>query len=612
MSATPDPTTAYARAAAAGKVVVGRLVKLACERHLADLKDGPVRSIRWDAKAADRAFRFIGLLSLGEGAFEGRPFILQPFQQFIVGSLFGWKGADSFRRFRTAYVEIGKGNGKTPLAAAVGLYGLVADGEAGAEVYSAATTREQAGILFRDAQNMAKASKTLAKRLDVGRHNIANPTTNSFFRPVSSEHRGLDGKRPHVVLVDEVHEHPNAMVVDKMRAGTKGRRQALILEITNSGYDRESVCWHHHAYSIKVLEGQADDSWFAFVCQLDACDDCRAAGLNQPKDGCAACDDWKDEAVWPKANPGLGVIIPHKYVREQVREAVGMPSKEGIVKRLNFCVWTELNTSAIPMDQWDMAGDPEPMEWRRRAIERLRRRPCKAGLDIGSTSDLTALALLFHEGDDYTVLPYFWIPERSARKRSRADGVSYEQWVRQGWVLPTEGDTTDYDRVKADVLGLTEQFAVREIAVDRLFQGVQLSTQLMGEGLNVIAFGQGFFSMAAPVKRMLELIQSGKMLHGGNPVLRWMASNAATEQDPAGNLKWSKKSSGDKIDGIVAATMALGREDAKPEWPSVYETRGILSAVGGGEAPQSARGGAAPETAPASPLWAWGDDDDDD
>ena len=239
-----------------GKIVAGKYVRLACKRHLADLENGHQRGLQWSVKRSEKVIAFFErFLILAEGDFSDRPFVLQPWQCFVIGCIFGWLGPDGYRRFRTAYIEIGKGNGKTPMAAGIGLYGTIADGEKAAEVYSAAVTKEQAGLTFRDAENMVLASPGLKNRLRILRNCIIDRKTNSLFRVISSEKRGLDGKRPHIALIDEIHEHPTATVVDKMRAGTKGRRQALIFEITNSGYDRMTVCWDHHEQSIKILEG---------------------------------------------------------------------------------------------------------------------------------------------------------------------------------------------------------------------------------------------------------------------------------------------------------------------------------------------------------------------
>lgn len=551
---------AYAEAVVSGEIVAGRLVRLACQRHLDDLEHGHERGLRFDEAAADKALSFFGLLKLAEGEHEGQPFVLQPWQQFVIGSLFGWKASDGTRRFRTAYLEIGKGNGKSPMAAGIGLYGLLGDGEAAAEIYSAATVKDQAKILFRDAENMVKASPALARRVDQRVNNLAVLASNSYFRPVSSEHRGLDGKRVHIALIDELHEHPNATVVDKMRAGTKGRRNPLIFEITNSGYDRHSVCFQHREYSEKVLTDQLpNDSWFAYVCGLDPCDACRAEGAVAPKDDCERCDNWQDEAVWLKANPNLGVSITLKYLREQVAEAKGMPAKQGIVKRLNFCIWTEQVTRWVPLDLWDQAGPQTP-------LAELRGRPCFAALDLASTIDIAALTLWFpdrdgpdednDEGGD--LLAWFWVPEDNIDARVKRDKVPYDVWVRDGLIEATPGNVTDYDFIREQVNSLAQTYDIAEIAYDP-WNATQLAVQLQGDGATMVPFRQGYVSMNEPCKSFERLVMKGLIRHGGNPVLRWMLGNVAVRTDPAGNIKLDKERSPEKIDGIVAGVMAIGR-----------------------------------------------------
>ena len=534
----PDPVTDYARAVVDGRIVAGAPVRLACARHLRDLVEGPKRGLRWDLERVHHVLGFFAALRLSDGEHAGQPFVLQPWQQFIVGSLFGWITADGWRRFRTAYVEIGKGNGKTPMAAALGLYMMIADGEAGAECYSAAVGRDQAAITFRDAVRFRQASGALSAATVEHAANIAFPRLSSYFRPISSEGRGLDGKRVHYAGIDELHEHPSPVVVDKMRAGTKGRRQALIFEITNSGYDRRTVCWDHHVYSLKVLDGVIDnDQWFAYVCALD--------------EG----DDWlHDEACWAKANPNLGVSIRHDYLRELVTEAREMPSKQNIVARLNFCVWTEQATRWLPMDRWD--GCDAPLD-----LEALRGRECFGGLDLSTTTDLTALVWVFppvSSAEPWIVLPRFWIPADNIERRVRKDRVPYDLWVKQGHIEATEGTVVDYDLVRERILQDCERFRVREIAIDR-WNATQLATQLQAEGLTVALFGQGFASMSAPAKQLEKLVMGGELAHGGNPVLRWMAANCAVAQDPAGNIKPDKARSTERIDGIVALVMGLGR-----------------------------------------------------
>jgi phage terminase large subunit-like protein len=551
-----DRTTAYATDVVAGRVVAGPWVRLACERHLRDLEQGAARGLTFDVQLAARAIAFIECLTLADGEHAGQPFTLQPWQAFVVGSLFGWLAPDGFRRFRTAYVEIGKGNGKTPMAAAIALYLALADGETGAEVYTAAVSRDQAKICFRDVQRFAEASPALASRLKVDAQNVAHHASGSYIRPVSSEGRGLDGKRVHGALIDEIHEHQTSVVVDKMRAGTKGRRQALIVEITNSGYDRHSVCWDHHEYSTKVVQGIVEnDSWFGYVAALD--------------EG----DDWLDDPTcWVKANPNLGVSITEKYLQEQVAEARDIPSKRNIVARLLFCVWTEQSSVWVPIEHWDKGAVPLN-------LEQLRGRECFGGLDLASTADIAAHVLVFPPtgGERWAVLPRFWCPQDGIRLRSRRDGVPYDRWAQEGHIVATDGNQIDYAFLRDSIQRDAELYRFKGIAFDR-WNSSHLVQELLADGFNMLGFGQGFASMAAPVRELQRLIMSEQIAHGGHPVLRWMISNIAAAQDPAGNEKFDKSKSGDKIDGAVALAMALGIAIADEiKGPSVYETRGVLT-----------------------------------
>lgn len=521
-----------------GTVVAGSWVRLACERHLRDLEHGRERGLEFDRKASEKALRFFEFLRLSEGEFDGEVFKLMPWQAFIVGSLFGWKGPDGFRRFRTAYIEVGKGNGKSPMAAAIGLYGLVADDEPGAEIYAAATNRDQARILFEDAQHMVEGSDDLAELGLVSLVNVINaPDSHGTYKPISAQARSLDGKRVHIALIDELHEHPTSLVVDKMRLGTKNRRQALIFEITNSGHDRTSVCWEHHQYSTQILEGVVEvDSWFAYVCALD--------------EG----DDWRDESVWIKANPGLGTIISLKYLRETVQEAEGIASKQNLTRRLNFCEWTEGAERWLDMADWDAARtaiDPES----------LLGRSCYAGLDLAKVRDITSLCLLFppaDAGEPWRALWWHWVPEDDIGRRSREDKVPYDAWAREGHLLTTPGNTTDFDFIHVEVVRLAGLYDILEVPIDRTFAG-ELKHKLTDSGLDVVEFGQGFLDMGPPVDEIERLIVGHEFAHDGDPVLRWMASNAVIVEDAAGNHKIDKGKSSEKVDGLIALAMALGR-----------------------------------------------------
>lgn len=553
---TASPVTDYASRVVSGEIVAGKMVRQACQRHLDDLEHGPARGLQFVPGEAEYAINFFKLLSLTEGEFAGKPFLLEPFQQFIVGSLFGWKGADGYRRFRTAYIELGKGNGKSPMAAGVGLFGLIADGEAGAEIYAAAVTRDQAKILFSDAEKMVEKSPSLSSKIESTVNNLTYGATQSYFRAISAEARGLDGKRVHMALIDEVHEHPSPIVVDKMRAGTKNRRQALIFEITNSGYDKNSVCYDHHRFSEQILEGSIkNDEWFAYVAQIDE------------------NDDWKDESCWMKANPGLDTILPRKYLREQVAEAIGMPSKQNIVLRLNFCVWTEQATRWLDMDQWDLCGG------KINAASLAGRRKCWAGVDLSATTDLSALALVFEPDDDdvVDVLMYYWVPEERMRERAQRDRVPYDRWVREGFIEMTEGNVVDYDAIRERINGLRDLgYNIAEVAMDP-WNATQTSTQLMGDGFEVAAIRQGFASLTAPSKELERRVAEKSIRHGDNPVLRWNASNVAIAQDPAGNIKPDKSKSTERIDGIAAIVNGMARMLYRENTNSVYQERGLRS-----------------------------------
>lgn len=543
--------TAYARAVVAGALVAGRLARLACARHLRDLLALPARGYRFSEERADHAIEFfptyLRLYDAGEKT--GEPFELGPVWQFIIGSLFGWLGPDGMRRFRTGYIEMAKGNTKTAVLSGLGLYGITCDAEAGAQVLAAAVTREQARILFDDAKNMANASPALLEELLVGENNIAHPSSRSFMRPVSSEGRSLDGKRVHMALIDEIHEHPDAVVVNKLRAGTKGRPQPLIVEITNSGYDRLSVCWQHHERSARILEDvERQDDWFAYVCHLDPCEPCRLEGYQQPREGCTACDDWTDERVWPKANPMIDVAVPRKYLRAQVEEARGMPATRDLVQRLNFCIWTSRHLSWIPADRWQLCETRVP-------DDDLRGVPCFAGLDLGQSDDLSAFALVFMLPDGRVATrTRYWLPE--AALRARPDRP-YAVWQRAGLLRVTDGDTTDLDLVEREVAERCHAHGVVELAYDRRF-AEQMRLHLEGEGIVCVDMPQGY-QLNEAIRKIEELVKTGRLCHGGDPLLAWMASNVALRRGTRGEVRLDKEHAADKIDGIAALAMATSR-----------------------------------------------------
>lgn len=603
------PVTAYAQAVLDGEIVSGRLVKLACQRHMRDLKDGHKRGIHFSEDDANHALDFFPqFLRHNEGEHANQPFNLSPHQVFIVGSIFGWLKADGYRRFRVAYWEESKGGGKTPTCSGMAIYGLTMDGEQGAEIYTAAVTRDQAGIAFKDCKHMAEKS-TFADRLIITEHNIAYPATNSFIRPVSSEARSLDGKRVFFAVVDELHEHNTHLVVDKISLGVKGRKSPLILEPTNSGYDRTSVCWEHHEYTRQVLEQVfEDDTWFGFIPQLDTCDKCLADNKSSPQDDCENCDHYWDESVWKKSNPNLGVSITYDYLRSEVAKARRIPSHAMMVKRLNFGIWTENYSHWLPMDDWDACAGP--LDWRA-LRESLKGRRCFAGLDLADTSDTASLVLIFppdkivkkiqatrEDGTEidaelldepFFMLAFVWIPSEM-KNRTGQERARFEGWIAQGLIEATPGNLIDYRYILKTIGQCRLDYDLKMLAFDR-WGSTKIVTELCDDlGFTVdekeakqyrkpllVQMGQGFASMSSPTKEMSNLVIAHKIVHGGHPVLRWAFGNVVIDQDPAGNEKINKAKSTDKVDPAVAGVMGLELAIRNPVPPgSVYEDRGLL------------------------------------
>lgn len=549
---------AYARAIVAGQIVAGRYVRLACQRHLDDLATGAARGLLWKPHKAESILVFAEETIFLE---EDKPLKLDDWQAFILGSLFGWYNAEGFRRFRMAYVEGGKGCGKTPLAAIIGLYGLVMDNEHAPEIYSAAVAKDQAALCFNAASMMVQASPDLFKRVSIQVGSLTVPSRYGVFRALSSEQRTLDGKRVHIGIIDELHEHPDDKVSAKIRAGTKSRRNALILEITNSGWGRTSVCRKHHETSVKIVEKiVTNDAWFAYVCTLDPCSACAAKGLEQPDSKCPQCDDYRNPKVWKKANPGLGTILPESYLRDQVAIAETVVSEENLIKRLNFCQWTEQAVRWINMQKWDACGRSNgPFATREALLAALKGKPCKLGLDASTTGDFSAAVLEFElEGGWYPVIPFLFLPADNLQERVDSTGIRFDTWASEGAIYTTPGNLIDYDFIRNVIKGLGQEYDITEIAYDP-YNISQLTTQLAGDGFQCVPVRQGFLTLSAPSKEIEKLVLREKLLHCAHPVLRWMASNVAVSQDAAGNVKPDKEKSSEKIDGIVALVMAHDR-----------------------------------------------------
>lgn len=541
----------------AGRIVAGPLVRMACERHLRDRRGGKKRGLVFDESAATRIIdffeKFLRLPDVLDEDGTPRPFLLSPWQAFICGSLFGWKRANGYRRFRYAYIETGKGSGKSPLAAGMGLYGLLMDGEAAAEIYAAAVTLKQAKVLFQDAERMVEVSPELKKRIFASVNNLAYQKTMSFFRPVSSEHRALDGPRPHMGFLDEVHEHPTPLVITKIRAGAKGRKQPLFVEITNSGYDRTSICFQHHEQARRVLEGTIEgDSLFAYVCTLDEGD-----------------DPLVDRTCWPKTNPGLGVTIQEDYLEEQVAIAKAVPAEMNTVLRLNFCVWTQTHSRFFDMQDWHACNATV-------SDDELVGAPCYAALDLGESDDLSAFARVWLLDDGRVVARMrYWTPESALE---RFPNRPYAEWRRAGALEVTEGNITDFDQVEQAVGEDCLRDGVIECRYDKRF-AQQMALHLQGLGINMVDQPQGF-QLNEALRFFSDAVVEHRFCHGGDPVLGVMASNTVVRHGRHGEIRPDKEKAPEKIDGIVAVAMAIAGGISQAPSESKYERETGLVTIG--------------------------------
>lgn len=555
--APTDPVTQYALDVVAGRFVTGTLVKKAAERHLRDLADGHKRGLFFDTAAAQHAIDFAPLLHHYVGEWAGTPIRLEAWEQFIVGAAFGWKRADGTRRFRSVYVEVAKKNGKTLLAAVIAILLAFFDNEPGAEVYSGATKRDQAKLSWNAAAAMVRRSPSLRSRIKIvggmsGAVSMVQYETESFFRPLGEDADSDQGINVHGAIIDELHVHKDRRLIDNLETATAARRQPMTVKITTAGVKRESVWAEERADAVSVVEGRADDdSMLVLVYTLD--------------EG----DDPLDEAVWPKSNPNLGVSVSVESLREQAAKAARNPGAMGAFLRFRMNVPTSASTRALDIDEWDACSgrlEGETYEdWAARVLDphdadgKIIVRYGHGGLDLASVKDLTAFILVLRDGEGtYDVLCRFWCPEDGVVDRSRRDGVPYDAWVRDGYLIATPGNVTDYAFVKAEIGALALRHGIGEIGFDR-WNATQLAVEIGQEGATLVAIPQTHAGLGPAWHELGKMILDRTIQHGGHPILRWMAGNVEVEYDAAGNEKPSKRLSNERIDGMVALDMAVGR-----------------------------------------------------
>lgn len=511
----------------------------------------------YDEKKAQRAVQFINCLKHTKGQWRGVPFELLPWQETIICDIFGTVKANGYRQYNTAYIEIPKKNGKSELAAAVALYMTCGDYEWGAEVYGCASDRQQASIVFDVAVDMVDQCPALKKRIKpiMSVKRLVYQPTNSFYQVLSAEAYTKHGLNVHAVVFDELHAQPSRDLYDVMTKGSgDARTQPLFFLITTAGNDRNSICYEVHQKAKNILEGKKIDPTFYSAIY-----------------GIEDNDDWSKEENWYKANPSLGHTIDIEKVRAAFQSAKENLAEENLFRQLRLNQWVKQSVRWMQMDCWDECSFSV-------CPDSLRGRVCYGGLDLSSTTDITAFVLVFppcEKDARFIVLPYFWIPADNLATRVRRDHVPYDIWEQQGYIKTTEGNVVHYGFIEAFIEDLNTKYHIKEIAFDR-WGAVQMVQNLEGMGFTVVPFGQGYKDMSPASKELMKLTMEKKLAHGGNPVLRWMMDNIYVKTDPAGNIKPDKEKSTDRIDGAVALIMALDRAIRNEHAGSVYDGRGIL------------------------------------
>ena len=517
------------------------------------------KGARYDKEKADNAVNFINSLCHVHGEWAGKPFNLMKWQEKVVRDIFGTVKADGYRQYNTAFVFTPKKNAKSELAAAVALYLLCADGEYGAEVFGCAANKEQASIIFKTAAQMVRLKPALAKRIKVNdaTKRLVYPMMNSYYTVVSSEVPSKYGINASGIIFDELLAQPNRELYDTMTKGSgDARRQPLNFILTTAGTDKRSICYEVYQKAKDILVGKRDDSTFYPV----------IFGAD-PK------DDWEDEATWKKANPSLGTTITLDKMRQAYESAKGNPIEERLFRQLRLNIWAEETARWLPIEIWnELADDYDEQD--------LRGRVCYGGLDLSSTTDITAFVLVFppdEPNEKYKVLPFFWIPEEGLEKRIKRDKVRYDAWQSKGFIMTTEGRVVHYEAVEDFIKDCGKKFEIRQIAMDR-WNGTATAQRLERDGFQMIEFGQGFRSMTYPTKELMRLILDKKIAHNGNDALNWMLENMVVKTDEAGNVKPDKAKSAEKIDGAVALIMALDialKGGGEPQG-SIYDSRDLI------------------------------------
>ena len=554
-----DPVTKYAQDVITGHQPACNFVKQACQRHIDDLQR---TDIYFDIDHVEKVFRFLRLCKHYKGEWAGQPIELHPAQQFIVGNLFGWKyRKNGLRRFRTAYVELPRKNGKSTLLSAIALYLLIADREPGAEIYAAATKEDQAKIVWKAAWEMVKKSPALSKACKTLHNSVFFPATTSFFRPLGADSKTLDGLNPHAVIDDELHAWKGRDLWDVLEDAFGSRSQPLMVAITTAGYDKLGICYQQRQHCVQFLDPKSDindDKYFAYIATVDQSD------IDDPE------ARWKPE-TWFKANPMLEVSKKLEYMEDQAAKARAMPGKENAFLNKQLNIWTDGEKKWLDLGKWDKCNGPVDTDI-------VKGQSCYSGLDLSSTTDITAHVLLFPPGpfEEWAILPFFYIPEENVEEREKRDKVPYRQWIKKGYIRTTPGDFIDLDFIKKDFMDLSAIYQIKDCGYDP-WKATELATQLENEGATMTMMRQGHATLVPGTNALEKKVAKLQLRHGGNPVLRWMASNTTTRPDANGNLIPDKQNSFSRIDGISALVNAMGRAIvAGADEKFTYDTEGVF------------------------------------
>ena len=554
----------YAKQVVAGKIPACKFVRQACQRQLDDLRRAKKKwPYRFDKAAAARPCIFLELLPhvKGKWAADHKRIKLEPWQSFWITTAFGWhRKADGTRRFRTVYIEVPRKNAKSTIASGLALYMLALDGEAGAECYSAATKKEQARIVFDAARKMAlDCPRYLAKyNVQVLAHALTQESTGSRFVALDAEGRTQDGLNPSFISVDELHAHRNRDLFDVLDSATGSREQPLMIIITTAGSDQAGVCYEQRNYVDKILDGVfADETYFGIIYTIDA------------------GDNWDDEKVWQKANPNLGVSVNIEDMRGRARKARQSPASLNTFKTKRLDVWVSADSAWMDMDEWNAAGDPSLVEADFAADE------CVVGLDLASKIDIAARMNIYRRTikakQHYFAFGKFYLPE-SVIEGGGND--HYTGWHDQGFLTATPGNVIDFDEIEDDIIELPSVINLREVAYDP-HQATQMISHLIDEAIVCVEMRPTVLNFSEPMKEIQALVKRGLLHHNGDPVLAWMVSNVVCHTDKKDNIYPNKARAENKIDGVVAMIMAIGRlilEGESTDLEAIILARGGLAA----------------------------------